>query len=524
MYKLIFKETAFGSIKASDVDDVSKPRQRDANTNKSISAASDTMKGVKNLQAYQTNASMLDHGVRNSDGAKSPSSSPDVEVIYANVVSAISRSLLHILAKSARYVPLTMASFIAAPINVGSCTQETEEYGLDDPIASAEFSLNVQWLSCGALVILSHPFKTPRWYNLIDRHPEPHQVVRLSPLGIFATFNSFVADTDHRDDVPASSPREMFVDTEDQAYSADLPYQASIQTFLRRYGITITNRILWASVSINIPSNPLDDKSGLNNMQELLWPAHLCFHEATRDIDDPTDSLLWGGARIATIDPLAEAEQWYLGKESREMALREHRRSQEQQSNMQAHGASSEDDSISGLFPITVSQGDVHGMTGIYPTPPDGFQSQAMATSTDREIAGSIRDKEGLQGTNRNTEVDDTQGTDGSHVQSPDGSMQLGDYDNDDLFGDYTANGLTEADFSFFDEPDVDGHQTTSEEVRDMKILAGASSIKSPQTYSNNFRAEIDDSRQEIFEQEADAFSTSKPVSKVQLRDSRLVC
>jgi mediator of RNA polymerase II transcription subunit 13 len=229
----------------------------------------------------------------------------------------------------------------------------------------------------------------------------------------------------------------------------------------------------------------VDDSGDATALSSVVfyWPAVLCFHNDGVNLHghsrnliteieeiDGTDPASWfsppgqGGFR----DPIHFAEDWFRGKGDRDRVIAERRRKQREieAAQRQAEGAA-----LSVPSPF-YTRGDLQSVGGVYPTPPDGLP-QASSTQIPQDIpavAGanlSARPSVDYQ-TGDGMDLDMGLFNEGVKMRGPSiisrGSMQLDTsmHMGDDLFGemdeddDFVGNDITDADFSFFDEPDLD--------------------------------------------------------------------
>ena len=374
------------------------------------------------------------------------------KTVYQNIISAITLSLLYALTFSGRYTPLSDCSFIAFN---GFCSydQNDDDWVSTDVEDCSEFLLHVQWLSNGTLVIFVSHHEGCRWRSISSVLSQP---VTISPFGIPALSQSFVNEPRRSNGIASHGIRYVHRDKISRDHPVLSYYKEVVRDFLRPRGITVPEQTDWVWLFVGL-FEAEEENTRPKDPEKLLWPAQLCFQPATTKLNNSDDSLyLWGGANLATIDPLAEAEQWFMGRESREKAEEEYQHLQEEKLKPTRHRDSSDDDSIPDINPITDSQQDIQGMSGIYPTPPDGFNSQTVAPSADNAMTTTIQSANDPVMIAGNTE-DDSPLTGGeTHVPMAENELHLGEYDNDDLFDEFSANGLTEADFNFFDQPDDD--------------------------------------------------------------------
>ena len=437
-------------MKAADVNHTFLLDEDEADVTKPDVPASEAILDAVISRPDQTDSSM----VRSTFGrARLSSCSPKPKTVYQNIISAVTLSLLYALTCSGRYTPLSNRSFITFN-GFHSYAEDDDDLISTEVDNCSEFLLHVQWLRDGTLVLFVSLREDFCWSSMSS---DLSRSVTFSPMGISALFQSFANEPRHSSGVASHGIRNV-----DQGnISRDHPelsyYKEVVRDFLRLRGFTMPEQTDWVWLSVVIFEDGEEEISRPEDPRKLLWPVQLCFQQTTTKLSNSDDSFyLWGGANLATIDPLAEAEQWFMSRESRERAEQEFQRLQEEKLNSTRHRDSSDDDSISDINPIIDSQQENQGMSGIYPTPPDGFNPYTVTPSADNAMTTSVQSAN--DPVTRAGEVEDkvplAKGE--THVLMPDDEFRLGEYNNDDLFDEFNANGLTEADFNFFDQPDDD--------------------------------------------------------------------
>lgn len=185
----------------------------------------------------------------------------------------------------------------------------------------------------------------------------------------------------------------------------------------------------------------------------IIWPASLCLWRVrARGMVESAHTIADIVSEDASADPLVRAENWYTARMDRASILATMRKDEELASSLQRQDSESEDETtaledIGLLDNRTITQ----DMTGVYPTPPDGPPSNAYTSSAMPQ-----------QGTHASTENASVLGTSplASSPTFEHESTQREENREESLFGDmdsdfFASNGLTEADFNFFDEPGV---------------------------------------------------------------------
>ncbi|KAL9117165.1 MAG: hypothetical protein Q9187_006302 [Circinaria calcarea] len=473
------KKLTFGSLRASDLAD--QPVHDAMELGGKGKTSSKKFEGT-NLQTFQANAFLemtlplsASQAPRGSP-AGTPTFSQDNAAIYHKIISAISMSICYALASNSECVPFGPCRFLKPGPTSGDyevCETNCNTQAVK-PLNAV--SLNVNWLSSGTLVISSFPELGISWFNVANPHSSMYQdldttgvkILVLAPLGICALYKACESTTPTLSSVynekGSSSGNGDSEKTEDIIYLERKSWKCSVAALLDCYGLEITRHTQWTwvltsgSIPDNQRPNPLDSLT-----QTILWPSHLCFYRALGPISDICDySWAWERSGFNVVDPLADAESWFLGRNSRKELLEARKCQTDLETRTRANSPSSDgDDSLSELFIGIRRSIDQHALSGIYPTPPDASRSQAIN-------AIAAQDLDAIETADRRIPVDhleERQQERRDHNElpytSPDADMGLGEYDQlegDDLFGDmnsdmFTANGITEADFNFFDEP-----------------------------------------------------------------------
>ncbi|KAI1941501.1 hypothetical protein LOZ57_005629 [Ophidiomyces ophidiicola] len=234
--------------------------------------------------------------------------------------------------------------------------------------------------------------------------------------------------------------------------------------------------------------------------QKFLWPARLCFKRLAKQPQNPPRSIEYLQGR--TMDPLHFAEKWFKIATSEETleskkAVRETQMSDAPPLGMTATPSNSSDLSTSLARKINLPE---LSSGAVYPTPPDGTSGSNQgpaydglsilgvpAVSHNRDQNESSTMSPGLSNTGRLAASAPLPG-----VCETASTMEIGSgmYDtaaDEGLFDEldnFEAKEITEADFNFFDEPDLsdmdieksdDAHQDSREalKVDNIKPLAG---------------------------------------------------
>ncbi|MCJ1477765.1 mediator of RNA polymerase II transcription subunit 13 [Lambiella insularis] len=445
------KRLLFGSIRASDLAGTPKADQQlplsishklPALPRPSSTDSSGEKYEVKGLSLSQDNAS-----------------------ICTKILSAISASVLFFLTKSNRYIPLSPNLFLVPEPSEEVSAVYSEEK-LECPTVYMALRIEVQWLSCGTLLVYSYFDDTMSWHRQFGYSSQslawqPVELI-LAPFGIVGRAiqteptrkTSFVKDTEN------VSPDKSYIQH---------ALKVSVSILLEQHGFQLTEHCQWIRLNVTAPSHEMPSLQAGVTTEELIWPAHLCFYkDVGTQYTGHEDAWLWPGLRKNAVDPLKAAEAWYLNTDTREKQIEQRRREIEAELHAQVHTApSDEDDFTSSLFQTINRRFETQGMNSIYPTPPDGFQSHISGQPSDHEsyrrpfIQGDVEMLDpGRTADEHNGNIHATSDS------APGVTLNLETYghaEDDDLFGDmdsamYTAKGITEDVFDFFDEPEDVGH------------------------------------------------------------------
>lgn len=385
-----------------------------------------------NAHAHGSNANSIIQSSINEPGHKRKESSGatqdhSVSEVYSKFVSAVSCSLSHTLGKGQGWIQVGPN----ACIDARTLGDEIFEDSDSNPslTTTLKLSFDVKWLSSGTLLISYLLVCLPRLRRLSamvskDAHSLELTVgssLLLSPSGTRCQYLGL--ESLPNSDVQLKSPVQAKA--------------SMLSAYLNHQGIRNIQDIKWIQVLVGHESNvavspPIS-----------LWPADLCFCEDVMNTSSSADGESFNRSIVDfSTDPLEKVESWFLGKAARMEASQARLREKNERNQATKDVEDSDDEDVLSLFEIPMDQGITpQDVSGIYPTPPDGVPPALLGSSNPNDLqSGEYEDEE-----------KEVQPRDEAH----------GDYDgqeNDDLFGDmdiemFASNGLTEADFSFFDEP-----------------------------------------------------------------------
>ena len=378
-----------------------------------------------------------------------------VTQLYTRIVTAISMSLCRPLVNHQHFLQVGSSTYLEAR-TLGD--RITEDLRLSWALATTStLSLDVKWLPTETLLIsysrkpLRRLSQTSHLLAHSGKKLSRDTPLLLSPSGIIARFHG-IED----------------VSEKDQLSHLEINIKSMVSSRLAQSGIPIPRDTQWLRVLVEHTS--CEDGRQLADHQRdhviTLWPAHLCFCEdAVAVVEDQEIGVLTSSRSSGTMDALATVETWYLGKAARTTAVEVRRQKHElevQQVEM-SHVSDDEDTLSDPGLETSHYYTAPQDVSGIYPTPPDGIPTNPIYSSPNNNpLSAGLENEE------------DRGATPGAICRPFDGQG------NEDLFGEmdidmFATNGLTEADFSFFDEPndvEMEGepHQLLAENDLEMNI------------------------------------------------------
>ena len=242
--------------------------------------------------------------------------------------------------------------------------------------------------------------------------------------------------------------------------------RAALVGLLRGMGISLPSDIDWVLLRAVNPALPSESPTSSGSTVRFLWPASLCFHRHRPVNGGNQIGVLHDIARGEFASPLAKAEAWFLGKSAREEAIKlkikEDAETEAQKPRKPMSDAENEDeDQFANSIARTNQYISAQDASIVYPTPPDAIMSQPQGASMvqDFQAVASVGGHQESHTEDLETANAKSPTFDSSGMPLPSASYEKGD--DEDLFGEidtdmFAANDLTEADFNFFDEPDLE--------------------------------------------------------------------
>ncbi|KAF6227881.1 hypothetical protein HO133_007609 [Letharia lupina] len=425
--------TSAGSVHSGDLVAASSsnasalPSIKTARSTQSAAAAI----GELNTQAFGSNAGSNTQRSINEPGHKrreawGASQEHSILEVYSKFISAVSYSLSRSLGNGKGWIqvgPDACIDMRTLEDDLFDCSE------LQSWVATTtKICFDVKWLSSGILLISVFQVQLPRHIRMstiISKDGKSASLavgapLLLSPFGIRCQYLG-------TEDLPNS----------DVQRKSTAQVKASILSRLGLEGIRDARDVMWIQVQMGRES------IGFVGPPVSLWPADLCFCGDVMTPHSGEDGESFNRCIMdGSIDPLEEAESWFLGKAARMDLLQARVREENQGAEETKDVEDTEDEDALSPIELPMDQGITpQDVSGIYPTPPDGLPLALLGSSNPNDLQSGDYDDEDKE------------------LQPSDGGR--GDYDgqgNDDLFEDmdidmFASNGLTEADFSFFDEP-----------------------------------------------------------------------
>ena len=404
-----------------------------------------------------------------------------IELICSRFLEAVARSILLHTSDTMNWVRLGPRSFIGP---LGSTFSKTlkGETDIGQPLQSLiVYALHLELLKSRTLLIACFPSSEHEIYSVYDALKTgletPSAImgrdVLLAPSGSTYSFDGIIQTRrSNKASTSLALHSRPLDDSSSQEFHA-ANTKASIIKNLLRQGIHVSKGEKWVRLRPKISLGEFDQIIGATVDLEtrskiLLWPASFCFIKGTHDdIEDMDQSDLRKLSESMPLDPLLNAETWFRNKAARAKSLKAALEVQKQKHELEARLAeeashNDEDDSQSDTEARLNQYLSTQDASRIYPTPPDGLRSEALFSQSVQEPEVICAGRVDQPGSN----AGDAQAilSASRPPQSPgfdESTSHYGQTVDDDLFGDidtglFAASNLTEADFSFFDEPSED--------------------------------------------------------------------
>ncbi|KAI9834086.1 MAG: hypothetical protein M1819_003371 [Sarea resinae] len=413
----------------------------------------------------------------------------DSSDIYSLFITAVISMISFQLSRDHGYIPLS-SRILLAPSSIPSVSS----HGRSERASLIITSLDARLTTLGTLILSLTP-RPDLDLDLVSRNPLPlrnakYSVLLLAPGGRLAYF----LGSDGEDETEQALGEDISSEQGRREARSRLAHKeqersakCSAQRWLEQRGIVLANLDDDANwIKVEVPAE--GEGTGSNQNEDVLplviwWPAALSFYKS-KDVEillsAEENSQHAAKPDLETFqipeqDPLSFVEEWFQKKGERH-DLTESRciaREAEKKRSVGEATVGRDQTATIDAIPRANNYGDLQAASRVYPTPPDGLHVPGVQGINFQDgnasiVAGNAEshppksdtdvDMAGLDDSKTSEKIN----AEGQDIKMPDLGMSAGNIDtsgDDDLFGDmdfdrFTENGVTEADFSFFDEPD----------------------------------------------------------------------
>ncbi|GKZ19541.1 mediator of RNA polymerase II transcription subunit 13 [Aspergillus brasiliensis] len=435
---------------------------------------------VKNLSTETQNAP-------GTAGSQRPNAMTPFATIYASFISAISGAVSLQLVRQRNAIPLGSRTLFTVVERDGCDNSHVSKNDL--VLAPSLTTLQIQLTSAGKLTVALQTVSQAGLTRLLVPDDDPAGIhdtppgtdLWLSPSGSIARL---VAANPSR--LNAASPYPSNVGgsgNEKSSPATRKQWKVNVLWWLSNFGLPVDgiDDEAWVEVEVWEPFysrlagevwRPNDEGASMLPLKRILWPAIYCFRR-TKSASSELYGEIEGVSSIAG-DPLDFAEKWRVTEKLSFAEASPKPPSVHPEQPTRDQEASFPDllnlpEGIESLSRAS-QYPDLQTASLVYPTPPDGATATGLnPTATSDTFADEIEQNSNfLQQASQNHHRQLSKEQVGTDVISfgPSAGLVVGSglydtNDDDDLFGDinekdFGAKGITDADFSFFDDPDFD--------------------------------------------------------------------
>lgn len=404
-------------------------------------------------------------------------SATDIRTLYASFINAVTATISYHLAAAHQIVPLSTLTFAKIPALADRDNGETTCQDLDP------FSLDI-YLTTGGSLVISTGVDTRHQLCTLD---EGESFAISLPYNKCQVYLAVAG-------IPAQLC-EQYLERDDAKSS--LAWKDLITQKLALLGVhlrELDNEVRWVLVRAWLDANYMSPSRDAMADSAIVfyWPESLClldktaifqqrrtqgFIAAAGEVNDAFEAtishLFSPPSEGGFADPLRFAEEWFLAKPERDKIIEERKRKMRETEMAERHEAGAGLNQPSPFY----TRGDLQSAGGVYPTPPDGLPSTSAQLTSDVLVASGPADNSAARPSfdyASGEAMDLDLGAFGENINARGhsivsrGSLQLDsnmEGMGDDLFGDdedeFPGHDITDADFSFFDEPDDVGGGTS---------------------------------------------------------------
>ncbi|KAB8235218.1 uncharacterized protein BDW43DRAFT_42456 [Aspergillus alliaceus] len=478
---------------------------------------------VKNLSTDPQNAGSSTGSQRSQN---TPTSTRRIDTysssaaIYAAFISAITGALNLQLIRLSNAIPLGSRTLFTV---VERDYYERTRIVNDDPSSiSALTTLQVQLTSAGKLTVSLQTTSQPgiaqlcKFGNSLPNvcDAAPGSDIWLSPSGSVARL---VTTSPGPPNVSSPIPLAGNIGNDKSGATGRNQWKANVLEWLRNFGLSTdsVDEAAWVEVEVYEPFYSRlagetlrlnEDNSSTLPLKRVLWPAVYCFR---RTKSAPPGTFQWmENARPVIGDPLEFAENWRVVEKPRhDETSPKPPSSHPEQHTKNPETSSATTDILEGIESLSRASEypDLQTASLVYPTPPDGAAAMGLnlagsseAFAEDSELVPSLLQNQNKAKSYGPFTAKDRSDTDPSMGFGPSAGLTVGSglydtNDDDDLFGDmnerdFGTKGITDADFSFFDDPSFTAMDTDmpDDDVQDMPDTVNSSTADVHPTISED--------------------------------------
>ncbi|TVY83668.1 Mediator of RNA polymerase II transcription subunit [Lachnellula suecica] len=494
--------------------------------NSSSSPSSSLEANVRNAQALNSRATQGNaaHNAMQEPSTPSPGlkpiSKPDdmwpsMRDVHEGFISAVLGSLVYFLCRDECFVPLNSRTLIlnpSKPVYQGGISSKSLQVANAITLATLDISLT----SLGTLVVKAHSDTASGLQSIVDATGAPSVLGPGAALWLAPGGNAakFYGKPDEKN-LPASLSTQLQASATD--YKANSFNEASIKSWQSKCLEWLSSKGIntagiesggWLLVQVLGGQSPYSniEHQGIPILEGLTvvpWPAALCFQTASSGSREVQTN---GKPNIGARDPVSFAESWFTGKDDRANAMLKRQKERQMAEARSKEQADVEARTLQSTIysPAALRRGSNAG--AMYPTPPDAIHHPIGATphydgagSTPGNPNPFIPQDAGIGGQSSSGigigmgmgMADSDADMWGSSVKKEraisTAQFNENEADADDMFDDTGTDlfgAITDADFSFFDEPD--GIQLESRAPEPVDVKPSLPKVKPEEPVSAN--------------------------------------
>ncbi|KAJ5173133.1 Mediator complex subunit Med13 [Penicillium capsulatum] len=399
----------------------------------------------------------------NQSSSRRPDSQSSSAAIYSSFISAVTGALNLHLTRSHGALPLGSRTLFTAVEQLGYESPRIEN---DSPLSIPSLTtLNVQLHASGTLAVSSHTLSQAGIKRLYSPQDDISDVLRTQPgTDIWLSPSGTIARlvTTNIESAAIHSPG---LSTPGNISAKRKQWKQDVQQWLTNFGlhIDLVDEGPWVEVEVWEPFfarlageawRQQDESQSALPLKRMLWPAKFCFRRSNASSHSSF-------TQASLEDPLEFFDSW--PSETISQTLTDHvqdKREYEEPQQQDQETPSPRIENVEGLESLSrmAQYPELQTTNMVYPTPPDGATAIGSTAPNPPDVSPEDPDfKPSLAAPHDiKLQVDPK--------AAPNFAVGTGRYDasdDDDLFGemndrDFGSKGITDADFSFFDDPNFE--------------------------------------------------------------------